>query len=98
MMQPLSGLAELTDTLPRVATQNGGASQPWAEGRNPCGIGGLGFELKLVLRPVGLLTMGGGCGKSEGRIPKSEGNPKDELRKSEEFSARKVDFRRCPAG
>ena len=29
-MQPLSGLAELTDALPRVATQNGGASQPWA--------------------------------------------------------------------
>ncbi len=37
-MQPLSGLFELTDAIPRVATKDSGASQPWAEGRNPFGI------------------------------------------------------------
>jgi len=37
------------------------------------------------LRSVDLLKVHG-CGKSEGRIPKPEGNPNDELPKSEASS------------
>src|SRR5258708_6596412 len=40
MMQPLSGLQNLRVLLPRVATQNGGASRPWADMRNPFGVVG----------------------------------------------------------
>lgn len=49
IVQPLSGLVKITDTIPGVATRDNRASQPRAEGCNPVGIGRLADELSNSL-------------------------------------------------
>jgi len=69
-MQPLSGLGNLGVLLPRVATENGGPSQPWADMRNPFGVFFRDGELwRLLTQGSDIPSAERGVRSAECRVP-----------------------------